>query len=156
MILALIAARSQVSGLLRRIPPVEGLFFGRPRGEGLEPDMDVALLVFTSFLLVGGALALILVTIPRWLAPKQPSEMKSRTYECGEEPVGEPWIRFRVEYYVFALMFVVFDVEAVFLYPWAVIVKKLGVYGLAEMTIFIGILLLGLAYAWRKGALEWR
>jgi NADH-quinone oxidoreductase subunit A len=117
--------------------------------------MDVALLVFTGFLLVGTALALILVTIPRWLAPKQPSAAKSSAYECGEKPVGEPWIRFRVEYYVFALMFVVFDVEAVFIYPWAVIIRRLGYYGLVQMGIFIGILVLGLAYAWRKGALEW-
>jgi len=117
--------------------------------------MDLALLVFTGFLLVGTLLALILVTIPRWLAPKEPSELKSRAYECGEEPLGEPWIRFRVAYYIFALMFVVFDVEAVFLYPWAVIIRRLGAVGLIQMGIFIGILLLGLAYAWRKGVLEW-
>jgi len=117
--------------------------------------MDGPILLFTGFLLVGGVLALALVTIPRWLAPRFPSELKSRTYECGEEPIGEPWIRFRVEYYVFALIFVVFDVEAVFLYPWAVIIRRLGVAGLVEMAVFIGILVLGLAYAWRKGALKW-
>lgn len=117
--------------------------------------MDLAVLVFTGFLIVGAALALILVSVPRWLAPKEPNALKASTYECGELPVGEPWIRFRVEYYVFALMFVVFDVEAVFLYPWAVVLRELGVYGLVEMAVFIGILVLGLAYAWRKGALRW-
>lgn len=114
-----------------------------------------ALMVFTGFLLVGVLLAFVLVSLPRVLAPKQPSVMKSSTYECGEIPVGQPWIRFRVAYYVFALMFVVFDVEAVFLYPWAVIIRRLGVYGLVEMTVFIAILVLGLAYAWRKGAIQW-
>jgi NADH-quinone oxidoreductase subunit A len=118
--------------------------------------MDVPILVFTSFLLVGVLLAFILVTLPRWLAPSEPGELKMRTYECGEEPVGEPWIRFRVAYYIFALIFVVFDVEAVFLYPWAVIFRKVGVAGFIEMAVFVGILLLGLAYAWRKGVLEWR
>lgn len=117
--------------------------------------MDLSLAVFTGFLLVGAALAFLLVTIPRFLAPKQPNELKASNYECGELPVGQPWIRFRVAYYIFALMFVVFDVEAVFLYPWAVIIRRLGYYGLVEMTVFIGILVLGLAYAWRKGAIRW-
>ena len=117
--------------------------------------MDVPTLVFTGFLLVGVALAYVLVTLPRLLAPSEPGALKATTYECGELPIGTPWIRFRVAYYVFALLFVVFDVEAVFLYPWATIVRTLGTYGLIQMAVFIGILLLGLAYAWRKGALEW-
>lgn len=117
--------------------------------------MNVAILVFTGFLLVGAALGLVLVSLPRLLAPHHPGDLKSRTYECGEEPIGEPWIKFRVAYYIFALAFVIFDVEAVFLYPWAVIIRKLGVYGLAQMAVFIGILLLGLAYAWRKRVLKW-
>jgi len=116
---------------------------------------DGAILVFTGFLVVGAVLALLLVTLPRWLAPRLPSALKSTTYECGEIPLGEPWIRFRIEYYVFALIFVIFDVEAALLYPWAVIARKLGVGGLVEMAVFVGILALGLAYAWRKGALRW-
>ncbi len=118
--------------------------------------MVSATLVLTSFLAVGILLAVILVTIPRLLAPRQPSAMKSSTYECGELPIGKPWIRFRIAYYIFALIFVIFDVEAVFLFPWAVIMRKLGVFGLIEMGVFIGILALGLAYAWRKGVLEWQ
>jgi NADH:ubiquinone oxidoreductase subunit 3 (subunit A) len=117
--------------------------------------MDVPILVFTSFLLVGALLAILLVTIPRWLAPRGWSAAKGSPYECGELPIGEPWLKFRVAYYVFAIIFVVFDVETVFLYPWAVIFRKLGVLGFVEMAVFIGILVLGLAYAWRKGALEW-
>ena len=118
--------------------------------------MDSATLVFASFLFIGIALAVILVSLPRWLAPREPNALKSSTYECGEKPIGRPWIRFRVGYYIFALIFVIFDVEAVFLFPWAVIMRKLGMFGLIEMAVFIGILALGLAYAWRKGVLEWQ
>jgi NADH-quinone oxidoreductase subunit A len=118
--------------------------------------MDVATVVFTAFLLVGIVLAVALVTLPRWLAPRSSNEHKAEPYECGENPIGEPWVRFRVGYYVFALMFVVFDVEAVFLYPWAVLAKQLGLYGLIEMIVFLSILALGLAYAWRKGVLKWQ
>lgn len=117
--------------------------------------MQGAAAVFTGFLLVAGALSYVLVALPRWLAPHASSELKSSAYECGELPIGEPWVRFRVAYYVFAIIFVVFDVETVFLYPWAVIVRPLGLYGFAEMAVFVGVLLLGLIYAWRKGVLEW-
>lgn len=114
-----------------------------------------AILIFTGFLMIGALLGFALVTLPRFMAPSRPGELKSVTYECGERPIGEPWVKFRVAYYVFALAFVVFDVEAVFLYPWAVIIRQLGIYGLVQMAIFIGILVLGLAYAWRKGVLKW-
>lgn len=117
--------------------------------------MDSASLVFMAFLVVSAILGLLLVTLPRFLAPAEPSELKSRTYECGEEPVGSANIRFRAAYYVIALLFVVFDVEAVFLFPWATVIRKLGVYGLVQMAVFVAMLALGLAYAWRKGALEW-
>ena len=118
--------------------------------------MSVATLVFSGFLLVSIVLALMLVTIPKWLAPKEPNPLKLSTYECGELPIGQPWIRFRVAYYIIALLFVVFDVEAVFLFPWAVVARKMGVFGMGEMAVFIGVLVLGLAYAWRKGVLEWQ
>lgn len=118
--------------------------------------MALAAWVFTGFLLVGAALSYILVTLPRFLAPRSPSAAKASPYECGELPVGEPWVRFRIGYYIFAIIFVIFDVETVFLYPWAVIVRKLGMQGFVEMAIFVAILALGLAYAWRKGVLEWQ
>jgi NADH:ubiquinone oxidoreductase subunit 3 (subunit A) len=117
--------------------------------------MNVAILVFSGFLLVGAALGLLLVTLPRLMAPRHPGTLKSQAYECGEIPIGEPWIKFRVAYYIFALAFVVFDVESVFLFPWAVVIRQLGVAGLIQMTIFLSILVLGLAYAWRKGVLKW-
>ena len=117
--------------------------------------MAVATLVFTGFLLVGAALAVILVTLPRFLAPHSYSAAKGSAYECGELPIGEPWMRFRIAYYIFAIIFVVFDVETVFLYPWAVVFRQLGLYGLVQMAVFVGILVLGLAYAWRKGVLTW-
>lgn len=90
------------------------------------------------------------------ISPKKPTEKKLSTYECGEVPVGNAWIQYNVGYYLIALVFLVFDVETVFLYPWAVTVKETGTFALIEMFIFLTILLLGLMYAWRKGALEWR
>ena len=84
-----------------------------------------------------------------------PSAEKAETYECGVEPIGPPWVQFHAGYYVYALLFVIFDIETVFLYPWAVIARRIGTGGLAEMLVFLGILVLGLAYAWRKGVLTW-
>ena len=116
--------------------------------------MAVATLVFTGFLLVGAVLAFILVTLPRWLAPREPGELSRSPYECGEVPIGEPWIRFRVAYYIFALIFVVFDVEAVFLSRGPSSSAGSACTGFVEMAVFVGILVLGLAYAWRKGVLN--
>jgi len=87
--------------------------------------------------------------------PNNPSPEKLSTYECGEEPVGGSWIQFNVRFYVVALDFIIFDVEVVLLYPWAVVAKQFGWYGFAAMMVFVGILLLGLAFAWKKGTLEW-
>ncbi len=91
-----------------------------------------------------------------WLVrPKKPGPIKQATYECGLETVGDTWVQFKVQYYIYALVFVVFDVETVFLFPWAVAYNQLGLFALVERAIFIGILVAGLLYAWRKGALEW-
>ena len=89
------------------------------------------------------------------LGPKKSNAVKNSTYECGIETVGDTWVQFKVQYYIFALVFVVFDIETVFIYPWAVAYKQVGVFALVEMMVFVAILALGLAYAWRKGALEW-
>lgn len=86
---------------------------------------------------------------------KHPAPLKHTTYECGEEPLGESWIRFHVRYYLYALVYIVFAVETVFLFPWAVVFRRLGLAAFVEMLVFIAILLLGLGYAWAKGALEW-
>lgn len=88
--------------------------------------------------------------------PRKPSEAKYDTYECGLQPIGGPWRQFNFRYYVYAILFVLFDVEVVFIYPWAVRFHKLGLFALVEVVVFVAILLVGWAYAWRKRDLEWR
>ena len=89
------------------------------------------------------------------IGPKKPSAVKLAPYECGCEPVGSARERFSIKFYLIAMLFILFDIEAVFLYPWAVIFKRLGVFGLMEMGVFIVILFVGYVYVWKKGALEW-
>ncbi|HVE45821.1 MAG TPA: NADH-quinone oxidoreductase subunit A [Acidimicrobiales bacterium] len=89
------------------------------------------------------------------LRPTRPQPQKYISYESGVDPVGTGWSQSQVRYYIFALLFVMFDVEAVFIFPWAIQLEALGVFGLVEMLIFIFILALGLIYAWRKGVLRW-
>ena len=105
-------------------------------------------------LLISGFIASVLV-IARLISPSRSSQTKAQIYETGEATVNDPWRPFPVRYYVFALLFLIFDVEAAFLYPWAVVYEDLGLYGFVEMTIFVLILGVGLAYAWKKGALKW-
>jgi len=91
-----------------------------------------------------------------WLfGPKKPNPIKQSTYECGIEPIGEGWVQFKAQYYIFALVFLVFDVETVFLFPWAVRLGQLGLFAVVEGIVFILILVAGLVYTWRKGMLEW-
>src|SRR5258707_9641431 len=107
------------------------------------------------FLVMGiGFLAMNLV-IWRIIRPSRFSEEKLTTYECGENPTGSAWIQFNIRFYVFALIFIIFDVEAVFLLPWAVVFRKLGMLAFVEGLVFIGILAVALVYVWRKGDLEW-
>jgi len=89
------------------------------------------------------------------IGPKKPSAVKLAPYECGCEPVGSARERFSIKFYLIAMLFILFDIEAVFLYPWAVLFKRLGVFGLMEMGVFIVILFVGYVYVWKKGALEW-
>ena len=89
------------------------------------------------------------------IRPNTPNMIKSQTYECGVQTEGTAWVQFHAGYYIFALVFVIFDVETIFLYPWAVAFRSLATYGFVEAILFIMILLFGLAYAWRKQALEW-
>jgi NADH-quinone oxidoreductase subunit A len=112
------------------------------------------LYVGISMLMVTGFVASVLV-LARLISPGRRSATKAQNYETGETTVTDPWRPFPVRYYVFALLFLIFDVEAAFLYPWAVIYRDLGVYGFFEMVIFVLILGVGLAYAWKKGALKW-
>lgn len=107
--------------------------------------------------LLGGTIFAFMIIFMNWLVrPKKPSIEKEETYECGLDTQGPTWVQFKISYFMYALIFVVFDVETVFLYPWAVKFKTLGLFAFTEMIIFIGILLLGLWYAWKKGALEWK
>ena len=107
------------------------------------------------FILFAITFPLLPVILAHFVAPKKPSSIKNATYECGHEADGDSWIQFRVQYYIYALIFVIFDVETIFIYPWAVAFKGLGFFAFTEMIIFIAILGLGLIYAWRKKWLEW-
>lgn len=108
--------------------------------------------IFAAFAVIFAVLPIILA---RFIAPRKPSPLKQMPYECGIEPVGDPWTQFRVQYYIYALIFVIFDVETIYIYPWAVGFKQLGLLGFVEMILFLAILAVGLIYAWKKGALEW-
>jgi NADH-quinone oxidoreductase subunit A len=107
------------------------------------------------FLVTVIALLLFILVLWKVLRPERFSEEKLTTYECGEEPVGNAWIQFNIRFYVFALIFIVFDVEAVFLLPWAAVFRSLGLLAYLEGLVFIGILAVALAYVWRKGDLAW-
>lgn len=108
-----------------------------------------------TFLIVGAAFIGVNLLISRLLQPRHPTAVKLSTYECGELPVGQSWIQFNNRFYVIALIFLIFDVEIAFLFPWAVVFKSLGLFAFIEALIFVGILLVGLAYVWRKGDLAW-
>ncbi len=108
------------------------------------------------FLVVAAVFPLIPIGLAKVMAPKKPLPHKNEVYECGAEVFGPANIQFKAQFYLFALIFVVFDVEAVFLVPWAVAYRKLGLFALVEMVIFIAFLLVALIYAWRKRALEWK
>jgi len=107
------------------------------------------------FILFAIVFAVLPVVLAFFVAPKKPSDIKNASYECGLEAEGDSWIQFRVQYYIFALIFVIFDVETVFIFPWAVSFKGLGPEAFAAMAVFIGVLFLGLAYEWKKKTLDW-
>ncbi len=113
---------------------------------------EIFIVIFlTAIVLVSAALI-----IANLIAPRSSNPQKGEPYECGIPTRGTSWMQFKVGYYLFAILFLMFDVETVLLFPWAVIMKSLGVAGLFSILFFLLILVLGLAYAWRKGALEWK
>ncbi len=112
-------------------------------------------LIVVVFLLLGILLPIVALFLGKLLRPHAPSEEKATTYESGIEPFHDSRVQFNVRYYIFALLFVIFDVETVFLYPWAVAYEKLGIFALVEMLIFVVMLVIGLVYAWKKGVLKW-
>ena len=111
----------------------------------------LVVVILTAIALVAVALG-----IARAISPRSFNPQKGEAYECGIPTRGKSWMQFKVGYYLFAILFLMFDVETVFLFPWAAVVQDLGIYGLVSIIFFLVILVLGLAYAWRKGALEWK
>jgi NADH-quinone oxidoreductase subunit A len=106
-------------------------------------------------LALAGTIALIFVGVSRYVGPRNLNKIKTSTYECGLEPIGTARQRFSVKFYLVAMLFILFDIEVAYLYPWACLYRELGLFGLVEMMVFVLILTIGLMYAWRKGALEW-
>lgn len=116
----------------------------------LETYLPILVLILIALAFAVGS-----VVFSRLIGQKKPTVVKLAPYECGMPPVGSARDRVSIKFYIIAMLFIIFDIEAVFLYPWAVVFKRLGVFGLAEMGVFIAILLVGFAYVWKKGALEW-
>ncbi|HUG56183.1 MAG TPA: NADH-quinone oxidoreductase subunit A [Candidatus Limnocylindrales bacterium] len=119
------------------------------------PDYNLSYFYVLAFFVVGALFVAILLAVSRLLAPRKPTLEKLQTYESGEEPVGQAWGRYPTHFYVFALLFVLFDVEVIFLFPWAVAFRELGWYGFGAMGIFLFLLIVGLFYEWKKEALKW-
>ena len=117
--------------------------------------MFLSYLPILILVLLAAGFALATLLLSSVLGPRRPSLDKLSPYECGIDPVGSARDRFSVKFYLVAMLFIVFDIEIVFLYPWAVILNSLGLFGLVEMIFFLGILLIGLLYVWKKGGLEW-
>jgi NADH-quinone oxidoreductase subunit A len=111
--------------------------------------------ILVALLIAGLGLVATAFTAARLVAPRRQLPEKLTTYECGIDPVGEGWSQSQIRYYIYAFLFVIFDVESVFLFPWAAIFERLGYQAVVEMVVFIGILGVGLLYAWRKGVLRW-
>jgi NADH:ubiquinone oxidoreductase subunit 3 (subunit A) len=117
--------------------------------------MQTAWIYIGLFLVVAVLIPVAALVIAAILSPRKSNPIKESTYECGIETVGENWVQFKAQYYIFALVFLVFDVETVFLFPWAISLDQMGIFAVLEGILFIGILMVGLVYAWRKGMLEW-
>ncbi len=111
--------------------------------------------VLAAFVVAAFLLLLLPFVGSKLLSPRKPNPIKNSVYECGVETVGETWVQFKVQYYIYALVFVIFDIETIFLYTWAAAYNRLGLFALVQMTLFLIILLDGLFWAWKKGALEW-
>ena len=134
------------------------MFPGLCRPRGVRAFVVPELKIVKQHIYVFHAIALVAVAlgIARAVSPRSYNPQKGEAYECGIPTRGRSWMQFKVGYYLFAILFLMFDVETVFLFSWAVVVQELGVYGLVSILFFLVVLILGLAYAWRKGALEWK
>ncbi len=121
----------------------------------MNEPMNEYIGIGVSFLLAGG-IAGAMVVLASTLGKKKPSHVKSEPFECGKDPFSLPGGKLAIKFYLTAILFILFDVELVFLYPWAVVYRELGITGLAKMGVFLGILMVGYVYAWDNGALEWQ
>lgn len=121
------------------------------RGSAVNPFVPILILIVVAILFGAANLAMSHMLGPR----RRSSPQKLTPYECGVRPVGDARTRIPIHYYLVAILFIIFDIEIVFLFPWAVVFRDLGLYGLVEMMIFLGILAVGFIYVWRKGALDW-
>ena len=124
----------------------------------ISPELSVYLTQYASvavYIMIAAAFGVGTLVISYVVHPRIFSSEKLSAYECGSEPISDARMPFPVRYYIIAMLFVIFDVELIFLYPWAVAFDKIGLFGLIEMVIFIALFVAGYAYAWRKGALEW-
>src|SRR5689334_905576 len=129
---------------------------GSARRTGAGPPMQLSeYLPILIFLVVATVIGCVLLTLGSLLGPKRPDSEKLSPYECGFEAFEDARSKFDVRYYLMAILFIVFDLEIAFMFPWAVVFKGLGVFGLIEMAVFIVLLLVGFVYVWKKGALEW-
>jgi len=116
------------------------------------PANYVPVFIFVALIVVAIPLTLLLAKLVR---PSNPSKTKQMAYECGVDPIGDARARYTIRFYIVAILFVVFDVETIFLFPWAIQYKALGLFGLVEMLVFLAILIAGYVWVWKKGALEW-
>lgn len=107
------------------------------------------------FIVIALSIGVISMSLGRLLSPNRPDENKLSPYECGFEPLEDARMKFDVRYYLVAILFIIFDLEIAFLFPWAVVLKEIGMYGFVAMMIFLGVLVIGFIYEWKKGALEW-
>ena len=107
------------------------------------------------FILIGAGIGLLLLTVGRFVSPNRPNPEKLSPYECGFEAFEDARMQFDVRYYLIAILFILFDLEIAFLFPWAVVLPEIGAFGFWSMMIFLAVLVIGFAYEWKKGALEW-
>jgi NADH-quinone oxidoreductase subunit A len=117
--------------------------------------MPIDYLPILILLVVAGLFSVVALVVPTFLGPRRPTAVKLKTYESGKVPYGDARRKVPVHYYKVAMLFILFDLEVVFLYPWAVLFRRLKLFGLIEMAVFMLILLIGYIYVWKKGALEW-
>lgn len=117
---------------------------------------DYSYLFICALMLAALGFAAAPVILSSWVRPRKPSAIKQAIFECGLESQGDSWVQFKAQYYIYALIFVIFDLETIFLIPWAVAFNKLGLFAFLEMIVFLGVLTVGLVWAWRKGVLDWK